>query len=126
MTRLKRGQRLYKFFDHLEFAHAMMRGSLRFATLAHFRFIEDQQIRGDRNEGRTAYQPTKGLLVTKEGADKPILLRGYRVESDTRINEIFVYCLSKSETERMQRGFNAVACVEITDVPVSPVGGSTN
>ena len=93
-----------------------MRGSLRFGTLAYYRCIEDKQVRGDRNEGGTAFSPARGVLITKEGTDTPVLLEGYRVESDTKVNEIFVCCLSKSISKALVAELGAVAYVEITDV----------
>jgi hypothetical protein len=39
------------------------------------------------------------------------------VESDAKVGEIMVLCLSKSIDDRMKKGFGAVACVEILDVP---------
>ncbi|HUQ87384.1 MAG TPA: hypothetical protein VM096_07495 [Vicinamibacterales bacterium] len=53
--RKRRGQRLYRLFDKLEYAQAMMRGSLRFGALALYRDYEEQEVRGDPKEGTNIY-----------------------------------------------------------------------
>ena len=66
VRQVKRGQRLYRLFDKLEYAQAMMRGSLRFGTLALYRDFEEQQVRGDCKEGTNIYAPSGGLKITKD------------------------------------------------------------
>ena len=117
MRPVKRGQRLYRLFDDLQYAQAMMRGSLRFGSLARYRDIEEQKVRGDRKEGTSVYSPPKGLEITNYTRKTFSVKEGWLMESDAKSDEIFVFCMSKSLTDEMMRAFNAVACVEITDVP---------
>ena len=45
-----------------------MRGSLRFGTLALYRDSEEQEVRGDANEGANIYAPAGGLKIDKNNS----------------------------------------------------------
>ena len=94
-----------------------MRGSLRFGTLALYRDYEEQAVRGDAKEGTNIYAPAGGLKIDKNNSGKFSTLEGFRMESDVKAGEIMVLCLSKSIDDTIKKGFGAVACVEILDVP---------
>ena len=112
--KLKRGRRLYRLFDELQYAQDMIQGSLRFGSLARYRDLEEQRVRGDRREGTSVYAPPKGLEITNYARNTYSVQQGWRMESDVKADEIFVFCMSKSLTEEMTREFNAVACVDLS------------
>jgi len=110
-------KRLYRFFDQIEWAEQMMRGSFRFRTLAYYRDYEDQEVRGDHSEGTSVYRPASGLEIQNHTQRNKSVHPDSAFESEVKAGEIFVFCLSKSDTSRIREGFRAVACVEINNVP---------
>ncbi len=111
------GRRLYKFFDKPEHAELMMRGVMRFRTLAYFRDHEAAGIRGDANEGTSVYRPDAGLEVV--GRSRPIyqIWADGAFETHLKTGEIFVFCVSRRDTPRIRAAFEARACVEIVEPP---------
>jgi hypothetical protein len=109
-------RRLYKLFSDERYAHAFMAGELRFRSLAYFRDYEDAQVRGDGNEGTAIMRPVRGLEVLNRTQHTKFLMENAAFQSSVKSGEIFVHCLSKSDTETIRRRFDAVACVEITDI----------
>jgi hypothetical protein len=91
-------------------------GSMLFRSLAYFRDYEDEEVRGDTNEGTAVVRPEHGLEITNETQWTSLTLPDSSFESGANPSEIFVYCLGKSRTDEMRRRFRAVACVEILDV----------
>src|SRR3954447_4682018 len=57
---------LYKYYDQREWADAFLDGNLRFRSLSYFRDYEDEQIRGDKNEGTSLFSPEGGLVLTNQ------------------------------------------------------------
>jgi hypothetical protein len=110
-------KRLYRSFDDVKWAEQMMQGVMRFHSLAYYRDYEEQEVRGDGNEGTSVYQPEGGLLITNQTQRTQSVQPDTSFESEVKAGEIFVYCLSKADTPRIRGAFNAVSCVEITNVP---------
>jgi len=110
-------KRLYRFFDQIEWAEQMMRGSFRFRTLTYFRDYEEQEVRGDNNEGTSVFRPAIGLEIRNHTQRIKSFHPDSAFESEVKADEIFVFCLSKSDTPRIREGFRAVACVQINNVP---------
>lgn len=110
-------RRLYRFFDDVKWAEQMMEGVMRFRSLAYYRDYEEQEVRGDGNEGRSVYKPEGGLPLTNQTQRVHSVQPDTSFESDVKAAEIFVHCLSKADTPRIREAFNAVCCVEITNVP---------
>jgi len=106
---------LYKYYDQQQWADAFFDGKLRFRSLSYFRDYEDEQVRGDKNEGKMIFSPEGGLVLNNQ-------TQGYtgtipwKFTATVRLEEIFVFCLSRSFTQELGVRFNAVACVEIFDV----------
>jgi hypothetical protein len=110
-------KRLYRFFDDARWAEQMMRGTLRFRTLAYYRDYEEQQVRGDDNEGTSVFRPEGGLDVNNQTQRRQFVEPDSAFESEVKAGEIFVCCLSRSKTALILQEFNAEAYVEITNVP---------
>src|SRR5712691_12074713 len=111
-----RKRRLFKYFSERQWAEAFIQdGAMRFRTLAYFRDYEDAQTRGDFNEAVAILRPTGGLAGRNRTQRRDFCMTDAAVEFFVKAGEIFVYCLSKSQTEEMREHFNAVACVEILD-----------
>ena len=60
------GHSLYKYYDNQEWADAFLGGKLRFRSLSYFRDYEDEQVRGDKNEGKMIFRPEGGLVLNNE------------------------------------------------------------
>lgn len=103
---------LYRYFDQRQWAEAFLDGGLRFRSLSYYRDYEDKHVRGDRNEGTAIYHPEGGLIVTNHTQGKTITLP-FSFQSVANQEEIFVYCLSRSLSDKLRREFKAVVCIEI-------------
>jgi hypothetical protein len=109
-------KRLFRFFDDARWAEQMVLGSLRFRTLAYYRDYEEQRVRGDDNEGVSVFRPDQGLEIDNQTQRRQFVQVDGAFEAEIRAGEIFVYCLSRSDTSRIREEFNARACVEIRNV----------
>ena len=110
-------KRLYRFFDDVCWAEQMMLGSMRFMTLAFYRDYEEQQVRGDDNEGTSVFRPDCGLDINNQTQRRQFVEPDSAFESEVKAGEIFVSCLSRSNTPRIREEFKAKAYVEIVNVP---------
>jgi hypothetical protein len=106
---------LYKYYDQREWADAFLDGNLRFRSLSYFRDYEDEQIRGDKNEGTSLFSPEGGLGLTNQ-TQGWIKMIPWSFIATVNQEEIFVFCLSRSFTAELRNRFKAVACIEIFDV----------
>ncbi len=114
---MKRGRSLFKYYGERQWAEALHEGELLFRSLAYFRDLEDEETRGDRNEGAAVHRPAGGLVINNQTQGKTMTLPNYSFVSRAAQAEIFVFCLSRSMTEERQRRFKATACVEVLDIP---------
>lgn len=110
-----RGRHLYKYFTERKWAEAFLDGSLLFRSLAYYRDYEDEEIRGDVNEGTAIIRPGGGLRGRNFTQRRNFVLPDSAFESGANAGEIFVYCLSKSQDEEKRERFRASVCVEIVD-----------
>ncbi len=110
-----RGRHLYRYFSERKWAEAFLDGSMLFRSLAYFRDYEDEEVRGDTNEGTAIMRPRGGLQGRNRTQRKDFFLPNAAFESGANTGEILVYCLSKSQDEEKRRRFRAAACVEILD-----------
>lgn len=111
-----RQRRLFKYFSERKWANAFVNdGAMRFRTLAYFRDYEDAQTRGDFNEAVAILRPLRGVAGRNRTQGRDFSIADGAVEFFVKAGEIFVYCLSKSQSDKMRERFNAVACVEILD-----------
>jgi hypothetical protein len=113
-----RGRRLYKYFNERKWAEAFLEGSMRCRSLAYFRDYEDAEVRGDQNESIAILRPAGGLAGRNQTQGRNFVIPNAAVEFCAKAGEIFVYCLSKSQSDEKREKFNAVACVEIFDTKV--------
>jgi len=107
---------LYKYFSKREWADELLDGKLFFSSLSYFRDYEDENIRGDQNEGVSSYRPPGGLVGYNQTQGKPFVLPNHAFNSTTNQDEIFVLCASEVFSEQLRIDFDAVACVEILKI----------
>lgn len=107
--------RVYKYFTRLEHAQSFLDGNILFRSLAYFRDIEDAG-RGDEYEGTSKFRPVEGLTIYNQTRQTTSVVP-FAFESSANAREIFVYCVSRTFGMDVARQFNAVACVEITNIP---------
>ena len=112
---LPRGTRsLYKYFSEARYAEAFLDGQLLFRSLAYFRDHEDA-ARGDEYEGTSNFRPDDGLVITNHTQGTTFRVQ-MAFESSVKAAEIFVYCVSQELRSERAEEFDAVACIEITDI----------
>jgi hypothetical protein len=107
---------LFKYFSNRQHAETFLDGIILFRSLAYFRDYEEQTTRGDRYEGTAKFRPAEGLILTNKTQGKTGIARNWSFESAANAKEIFVFCVSRSRSERMKDEFKAVACVEIQNI----------
>jgi hypothetical protein len=112
-----RGRSLYKYFTERKWAEAFLSGGILCRSLAYFRDYEDNEVRGDRNEGNAIYHPQPGLLVNNLSKRRDVNLLGWAFESTVRQEEIFVHCLSRIFDASLAARFGQGGCVEVCNVP---------
>jgi hypothetical protein len=104
---------LFRYHSERLYAERLLAGNLLFRPLSFYRDIEDEQIRGDINEGRMTFNPNPGLEITKSD--------GTHVKAFTHFNgevaedEIFVLCLSDRLSDVKATKFGG-HCVEVVDI----------
>ena len=110
---------IYKYVSQESFALDLIhKGRLKFDTLAYFRAYEDEQVRGDPDDGKLVAAPAAGLQINRESGSE--IWPGWRFEASVKADEIFVYCLSRERSEHLAIEFNSPFCVEVTN-PISLV-----
>ena len=109
-------RRLYKYFSERKWAEAFLDGSILFRSLSYFRDLEDQNVREDDKEGVSIFRPEGGLIMHNKTQGTTLTLPGHGLETVVKQDEIFVFCASMSLSDELRESFNAVACVEISDV----------
>jgi hypothetical protein len=106
---------LYKYFTQDKWAEAFLDGQILFRSLAYFRDLEDKEVREDRNEGVSVYNPTAGLQINNQTQGKEFTMLGFSFEARVKQKEIFAFCVSRSLKDELRERFQAVVCVEILD-----------
>lgn len=114
---MRRQRSLFKYFDDRRWAEAFLEGQIRFQPLSTIRRWEEQGVRGDRNEGTALFAPAEGLDVTNLTQGTRLRIPAHRFASAVRSDEIFVHCLSRTWSQALWDELNAVACVEVFNVP---------
>jgi hypothetical protein len=99
----------------------MDKGEIYARPLAFFRAFEDEQVRGDPDDGMLLHVPETGLVLTKENGEIVELPEGWRFRASAKENDIFVYCLSQERSEDLAAKFESPFCVEVRD-PVRLLG----
>ena len=112
---MQRG-RLYKYFSERKWAEAFLDGSMLFRSLSHFRDLEDKNVREDEKEGVSIFRPKDGLIMHNETQGTTLTLPDHGLETVVKQDEIFVFCVSRSLTDELRESFNAVTCVEISNI----------
>ena len=108
---------LFKYYAERKLAEAFLDGRFRFWSLAYFRDLEDNGVRGDANEGTGIFHPDGGLQVMDETQGRSFTLPSHAFTSTARCDEIFVFCMSRLVSAALWDKFGSVICVEITDIP---------
>lgn len=107
---------LYKYFSERTWAETFLNGEVLFRSLAYFRDQEDNNVRGDQDEGTAIFRPKGGLVIDNQTQGKTFTFRHHSFESTANQEEIFVFCTSRSLKEELREKFSAVVCVEILNI----------
>ncbi|MDX2152222.1 MAG: hypothetical protein SFV54_15900 [Bryobacteraceae bacterium] len=105
----------FKYFHDPDHAQQFLDGGMFCCNAAYYRDYEDAraaQVVGDEYEGTRLYRPLNGLEMTNLTQNTRANLK-LGAEFITKAHEIFVYCVSMSFSEALEREFEAKACVEI-------------
>lgn len=105
---------LFKYFSEEKYALAFLEhGEVFMQTLAHFRAYDDENVRGDRNDGVLRYQPEDGLQLNMINGETRQLPPGSSFVSSVRQEDIYVFCLSTILSVEVAERFNSKFCVEL-------------
>ena len=105
---------LYKYLPSKYVEQVLNSGELLFRNLTYFRQHECEQ-RGDSLEGHHRDNPDKDIEIIN-------LSSGQKIKGDfsflntTNTDLIFIFCLSKTYSDRLFEEFKSNACIEITNV----------
>ena len=114
---MARQHSLFKYYADRKWAEEFLHGRFRFWSLAYFRDLEDDGVRGDASEGTGLFRPSGRLQVTNQTQGTRFTLPSHAFTSTARCDEIFVFCMSRVFSAPLWNEFGSVMCVEITDVP---------
>jgi hypothetical protein len=103
----------YKYFSKPGHVESLLEGQVFFRTLRYFTDYEDDEVRGDPNEGTHLHAPKAGLEINNLTQGQTFVLSDRVFKSSVKQGDIFVFCVSMSRTEALWREFKSVACVEI-------------
>jgi hypothetical protein len=78
---------------------------------------EDARVRGDRNEGTAQHRTPGGLSGYNHTQGMPWALPHHAFTSSANPGEIFVFCASRSLTDKLRVEFEATVYVEIPAIP---------
>ena len=107
---------LFRYFSEEAYARAFVdKGEIYARPLAYFRAFEDEQVRGDPDDGMLQHAPETGLVLTKENGEIVELPEGWRFRASAKENDIFVYCLSQERSKDLAAKFESPFCVEVRD-----------
>lgn len=107
---------LQKYYDDRRWAEAFLNGEILFRSLSYFRDYEDENIRRDRSEGTSLFQPENGLVINNLSQGTKFTLPDHSFQSSAKADEIFIFCASRSHSDERYKKFGAVARVEILDI----------
>jgi hypothetical protein len=106
---------LFKFYDERKWAERFLAGELLCWSVSYYRDREDE-IRGDKNEGRSEYRPQGGLVINNITQGTSFCIPNSAMLSAVKQDEIFAFCMSTSSggvvANQLGRTF-----VEILDGP---------
>jgi hypothetical protein len=108
---------LFKYYSDRQWAEGFVEGRMRFWSLGHFRDLEEQGVRGDANEGAGIFAPAGGLDVTNHTQGTRFMMPDHELRSRAQGEDIFVLCASRPLSHQLWRGFGAVVCIEVVDIP---------
>ena len=114
---MARQRSLFKYYAERKWTEAFLDGRFRFWSLAYFRDLEDNGVRGDANEGTGIFHPDGGLQVMNKTQRRSFTLPSHAFTSTARCDEIFVFCMSRVFSVALWDEFGSVMCVEIADIP---------
>lgn len=104
---------LFRYFDNEDYAQAFLSGKIFCHNLQYYVNIEDDQVRGDPNDGSLVHQPPQGLEISNLTQRTKFAIPGAQFKSKTNIEEIYALCMSESLNQKIIAGFKATYCVEI-------------
>lgn len=109
---------LFRYFDNENYAESFLEGKIFFNSLNYFTRVEDNEIRGDANEGTRVHAPSQGLLINNLSQGTTFKITDGVFKSSTKKNEIYVFCMSLLLKQTLWKEFKAKCCVEIRNKKV--------
>jgi hypothetical protein len=107
---------LFRYFAREAYARSFVeKGEIYARPLAYFRRFEDEQVRGDPDDGMLLHAPETGLVLTKKNGELIELPEGWRFRASAKKDDILVYCLSQERSESLAAKFESPFCVEVRD-----------
>jgi hypothetical protein len=106
---------LFKFYNERKWAEQFLAGELLCGSISYYCDLEDN-IRGDKNEGRSEYRPQGGLLVTNITQGTSFSIPHSAMLSVVKQDEIFAFCMSTSSDAVVSKQLGKTL-VEILDGP---------
>ena len=106
---------LFKFYDERRWAEQFLAGELLCWSVSYYRDREDE-IRGDKNEGRSEYRPQGGLAINNITQGTSFCIPNSTMLSAVKQDEIFAFCMSTSSDAVVAKQLGRTF-VEILDSP---------
>jgi hypothetical protein len=107
-------QSLFRYIS-AEYAETFVhRGEMLFRALSYYRDYEDEGVRSDEFEGTRLHLPLDGLKATKVAIGEVVSVP-HTFESTAKEDDIFVYCLSTTQSDTLAEKFKTTTCVEICE-----------
>lgn len=106
---------LFKFYDERRWAERFLAGELLCWSVSYYRDREDE-IRGDKNEGRSEYRPQGGLVINNITQGTSFCIPNSAMLSAVKQDEIFAFCMSTSSDAVVANQLGSTF-VEILDGP---------
>lgn len=106
---------LFKFYDERRWAERFLIGELLCWSVSYYRDREDD-IRGDKNEGRSYYRPEGGLVINNITQDTSFRIPNSVMLSAVKQDEIFAFCMSTS-SDAVVANQLGTTFVEVLDGP---------
>jgi hypothetical protein len=86
---------LFKYYGERKWAERFLVGELLCWSVSYYRDLEDE-IRGDKNEGRSEYRPQGGLVINNITQGTSFCSPSSAMLSAVKQDEIFAFCMSTS------------------------------
>ncbi len=106
---------LFKYFGNIEYAQKFITsGEVYFNSLGYFLDCENAYLR-DELEGIVTFRPDNGLEINNITRRQKFIDGRFFHTLYNHVDDIFVFCVSKTFSNDLFEKFSSVCCVEIKD-----------